>query len=88
MSNYLLTEQEAHAVNSEESDVEAEPGPAWEHRWFQDSASYEYPVNLAPYGPEAYGAYWERWLAEIIAPPPADYYQQNAASVLAQYDSR
>ena len=88
MSNYLLTEQEAQAFNSEESEEEAEYGPAWEHVRFQENASYEYPENLAPYGPEAYVAYWERWLAEIIAPPPADYYQQNAASVVVQYDKR
>ena len=88
LSDYLLTEQEAQACNCEESEEEAEYGPTWEHMCFQDNATYEYPDNLLPYGPEAYGAYWERWLAEVIAPPPYDYYQQNAAAVIAQYDKR
>ena len=89
MSNYLLNEQEAQEFFSEESEGENnEPGPSWEHMWFQDHASHDYPPNLVTYGPEAYGAYWERWLAEIIAPPPADYYHPNAAAVLAQYDQR
>ena len=88
ISDYILTEQEAHEFYSEEPEEEEEYGPAWEHIWFQDNAIYEYPHNLLPYGPEAYGAYWERWLAEVITPPPQDYYQQNAASVIAQYDKR
>ena len=73
---------------SDESEEEAEYGPAWEHMSFDDRASYEYPHNLLPYGPEAYGAFWERWLEEVIAPPPQDYYQQNAASVIEHYDKR
>ena len=72
---------------SEESGEE-ESGPAWEQQGFEHKASYEYPHNLLPYGPEAYGAFWEKWLEELVTPPPHDYYQQNAASVIEQYDKR
>ena len=40
--------------------------------------SDRFPADLSPYGPEAYGAYWEKWLAEVIRPPlPGYYYMQN-----------
>ena len=90
VSDYLLNEQEAHEYFSDEAEEAEyyEPGPSWEHIWFHDHASHGYPLNLAPYGPEAYGAYWERWLAEVIAPPPADYYHQHSAAALARYERR
>ena len=86
LSDVLLTEQETREFLSEES--EEETGPAWEQADFTNKASYEYPHNLLPYGPEAYGAFWEQWLDELVAPTPHDYYQQNAASVIAHYDKR
>ena len=86
LSDILLTEQEIREFLSEES--EAETGPAWEQPDFINKASYEYPHNLQPYGPEAYGAFWEQWLDELVAPTPYDYYQQNAASVIAHYDKK
>ena len=47
MSNYLLTEQEAQAYDSEEPEAEnEEPGPAWEHMWFKDLESHDWPWNL------------------------------------------
>ena len=82
----LLTEQETREFLSDVS--EDEPGPSWEQPDFINKASYEYPDNLQPYGPEAYGAYWEQWLDELVAPTPQDYYQQNAASVIAHYDMK
>ena len=87
MSDYIFNEQEAQAYFSDEGEETGyyEPGPSWEHMWFQDHETHDYPWNLEPYGPEAYGAYWERWLEEVIAPPPADYYYRNAAAVLAKY---
>ena len=49
--------------------------------------SDRFPADLSPYGPEAYGAYWEKWLAEVIRPPlPGYYYMQNEA-ILAKRDS-
>ena len=86
LSDMLLTEQEIREFLSDES--EEETGPSWEQPDFINKASYEYPYNLQPYGPEAYGAFWEQWLDELVAPTPQDYYQQNAASVIAQYDKR
>ena len=86
LSDMLLTEQETREFLSDES--EEETGPAWEQPDFINKASYEYPYNLQPYGPEAYGAFWEQWLDELVAPTPHDYYQQNAASVIAHYDKR
>ena len=87
ISDALLTEREMREFLSEESGEE-ESGPAWEQQGFAHKASYEYPHNLLPYGPEAYGAFWEKWLEELVTPPPQDYYQQNAASVIAHYDKR
>ena len=50
--------------------------------------SDRFPADLSPYGPEAYGAYWEKWLAEVIRPPlPGYYYMQNEA-ILTRRDSR
>ena len=88
MSDYIFNDQEAQAYFSddEEEDLEYfEQGPSWEHMWFQGRETHDYPWNLAPYGPEAYGAYWEQWLEEVIAPPPADYYYRNAAAICQRY---
>ena len=88
LSDYILNDQEAQAYFSDEAEDDLEyfeQGPSWEHMWFQGRESLDYPRNLRPYGPEAYGAFWESWLEEVIAPPPADYYHRNAAAVLADY---
>ena len=79
MSDYLLTEHQAQIYMSEEDDIEEEPenGPSWEHIWFHGQESDAFPADLRPYGPEAYGAYWEQWLAEIIRPPPPGYHYQQ-----------
>ena len=84
----LLTTQEAKEFLSDGSDIENDIGPAWEHNEFANMKSYEYPYDLLPYGSEAYGAFWEQWLEELVAPTPHDYYQQNAASVIEAYDKR
>ena len=86
ISDFLLTEQETKEFLSEESDNDIDNGPAWEQSDFKNMKSYEYPYNLQPYGPEAYGAFWEQWLEELAAPTPHDYYQQNAASINEVYD--
>ena len=86
LSDMLLTEQETKEFLSDESDIDT--GPAWEQSDFKDMKSYEYPYDLQPYGPEAYGAFWEQWLDELAAPTPHDYYQQNAVSVIEVYDKK
>ena len=91
MSDYLLTEQEAQEYLSEKNDSDPEQpdiGPAWEHMWFQEYESDRFPDDLSPYGPEAYGAYWEKWLAEIIRPPPPGYYYIQKDAILAKHDAR
>ena len=76
VSDYMLTEQEAQAYFSADENENPEPdqGPAWERMWFSELESDQYPADLSHYGPEAYGAFWETWLAELHQPPPPDYY--------------
>ena len=88
ISDFLLNEQETREFLAQDEESDTIEGPAWEHNDFIDKKSYEYPYNLQPYGPEAYGAFWEQWLEELTAPTPHDYYQRNAASVIEEYDKR
>ena len=76
---------------SEEDDSESEEpeyGPSWEHIWFQGQESDAFPADLRSYGPDAYGAYWEQWLAEVIRPPPPGYYCSQNEAIIRKYDSR
>ena len=88
ISDFPLNEQETKEFLAQDEESDNMEGPAWEQNDFQDKKSYEYPQNLQPYGPEAYGAFWEQWLEELTAPTPHDYYQQNAASVIEEYDKK
>ena len=73
----------------DESDPEQlEDGPSWEHIWFHGRESEQFPADLRSYGPEAYGAYWEKWLAEVIRPPPPGYYYIQNDAILSKYDAR
>ena len=77
ISDYILTEQEAQAYFSADENEglnEPDQGPSWEGMWFSELESDRYPADLRPYGPEAYEAFWETWLAELQQPPPPDYY--------------
>ena len=75
---------------SEEDDIEeeAENGPSWEHIWFHGQESDAFPADLRPYGPDAYGAYWEQRLAEVIRPPPPGYYYHQNEAIIRKYDAR
>ena len=92
MSDYLLTEREAQAFLSEDEETpgtpeQAEAGPAWEHMWFAGYDSGRFPRNLQLYGPEAYGAYWEKWLEELSLPPPPGYYYMQNEAILSMQDA-
>ena len=91
ISDYLLTDQEAQVYLSEyeeEGQEQPERGPAWERIWFSEYDSDRFPADLSPYGPETYGAYWEKWLAEVIRPPPPGHYDMQNEAILAKRDAR
>ena len=76
-----VNEVECQMVEEEEWQ-EPEKGPSWKTIWFSELDSYSYPADLWPYGPGAYEAYWEAWLAEVQQPPPQDYYYIQNEEIL------
>ena len=75
VSDYLLTEEkELDFFSEEENTPGPEQGPTWEQIWFAECDANWYPADLRSYGPKAYEMYWEKWLADVIQPPPPDYY--------------